>query len=552
MRAEWLALLLWSRLASAVPSEVHTALGDVAACLPIHSDGRTLAATGGGLVLVGSDGVTQAVWTALDGLPGTRLHAIVASGDGFFVGGEDGLALVRVVDGALRVVRRFVSKPVRAIAVHEGSTFVATWGGGVMRLLSGGLEPISGPPSLQATSLAVHGGALYVGAVSGLYRLVAGELERANVALPAKLVWSLASDGKQLWIGTVAGLVALPAARSRGVEDTRALLVSDGELLVGSYGGQNRVGTHVNGLGRAAGVTCVAAEDGLFVRRDHADWRRAELGGLPSNDVVAMATVKGELWVGTFDHGLAYRRGGAWHTVDSVERRINAMVVDRQQMLWIATARGLCKLDPATGAMHRFTAADGLPSNDVHAVTALDHGVAAGTAHGLVILEDDRLSTLNGKQGLEGDAVWAVAASSNMLWIGTSRGLFRWDVLRHKMRRYAIATGHLDEDWVTAIAVAGDDVWVGTYSRGVTHLSADSHAKKGYRAESLQGGPVNTAGLGLDAHGLWAATMNGLRRYQAGSWTDVVATPGKDVTAIATVSDGLWIASRRGIALSLR
>ena len=548
-------MLLSSLVATAAPTEVHTALDEVAACLPVQHDGRTLAATAGGLVLVGSDGAVEAVWTALDGLPGTRIHALAPAPAGFFVGGEDGLALVRVVDGALHVERVFASKPVRAILTHVGTTYVATWGAGLVRLGGGGLEPIAGSALLQSTSLAMFGGSLYVGTTTGLYRLVGDELQKVNVALPAKLVWSLASDGKRLWVGTVAGLASLPPSPSRGAEDVRALLFTDGKLLVGSYGGANLVGpqvNQVNGFGRGAQVTCVAARDGLFVRKDGADWRRAELAGLPSNDVVALATVRGELWLGTFDHGLAVRRAGAWQRVGGVDGHINAMIVDRQEKLWIATARGLGELDPATGAMHRFTVADGLPSNDVHALFALEHGVAVGTAHGLLILEDGHFTTLNDKQGLEGDAVWALAAAGELLWIGTSRGLFRWDLGRHKMRRYAIATGHLDEDWVTAIAVDGDDVWAGTYSRGVTHLRADRRAKKGYRAEFLQGGPVNTAGLRLDDHGLLVATMNGLRRYEAQAWTDLVATPGKDVTAIASVSDGLWIASRRGIALSRR
>src|SRR4051794_28379919 len=58
------------------PTDVLTDRRDVRACLPLEG-GAVLAGTGGGLVLVRSDGSARAPWTALDGLPETRIHALL-------------------------------------------------------------------------------------------------------------------------------------------------------------------------------------------------------------------------------------------------------------------------------------------------------------------------------------------------------------------------------------------------------------------------------------------------------------------------------------------
>jgi ligand-binding sensor domain-containing protein len=219
--------------------------------------------------------------------------------------------------------------------------------------------------------------------------------------------------------------------------------------------------------------------------------------------------------------------------------------VDARDRLWVGTARGLARIDDA--GVHRYP---GLPSDDIHALRALsDHTIAVGTARGLVVLDEQgRAHTIGDKQGLEGEAIWAIAEGPDALWIGTSRGLFRYDHERRKVRRLSMASGHLDEDWVTAIVVSGSELWAGTYSKGVAHLVADAKAPRGYRAELLGGGPVNVAGLALDGDTLLAATMDGLLRRADSAWVRLDrAAPGKDVTALAVTSGGLWVASRRGI-----
>src|SRR5262249_19185154 len=61
-----------------------TALDDARACTPLASGGFAVA-TGGGLAILGADGAVMTL-TSLDGLPDTRVHAVVESSDGLWAG----------------------------------------------------------------------------------------------------------------------------------------------------------------------------------------------------------------------------------------------------------------------------------------------------------------------------------------------------------------------------------------------------------------------------------------------------------------------------------
>jgi hypothetical protein len=145
-------------------------------------------------------------------------------------------------------------------------------------------------------------------------------------------------------------------------------------------------------------------------------------------------------------------------------------------------------------------------------------------------------------------AVWAIVEQDDRtLWLGTSRGLLarspdgRW-------RRLSVSSGHLEDDWVTALAVREQSLWVGTYSGGVTRIAL---ATPRGRARALGGGNVNPGGLALVGGTLYAATMDGLRARSttSGTWSILrSAMLGVDVTAALPAADGLWVASRRGLA----
>ena len=572
-----------------------TNLDDVQACLPLAGD-TLLLGTAGGLLLASDDGGEQRVWTRLDGLPGTRIHALLREGQTIWIGTDGGLARMDLTSQQTRLVARCA--PVRAIARHRGKLVVGTWGDGALQLTGRRLTALSAPnvaarrdPATRArrriTALISAGGELHLGtAGAGLWKLTAGRrLVRHEANLPSPFVWSLALVKGELHVGTLAGLVRISprSAEMLGPADGRALSVGHrGALLVGSYGeglrllaGRGRLkpapgwanlgnGSFVNTISTASGATCVGTRAGAWVKRGAAAARRVTLTGPPSNDISALAADGARLYVGTFDGGLAALERGRWRSIRGVDRRVDVIAVQRapaggEATLWVGTPRGLYRL--RGGSVRRFGRADGLRHQHVHALAVLrDGALLAGTARGVVIVRGDTVEPITVKQGLPVASVWAaVEDRQGGLWLGTSRGLYHWSRALRRYTRYSVSSGHLKEDWVTALTLHDDALYVGTYNAGVSRLTRDAEGQ--WSAAHLGGGWVNFAGLSVVGKTLYAACMSGLyslplepRASEAGSTARFVlvprAAPGRDVTAVTPGPQGtLWVASRRGLAL---
>jgi hypothetical protein len=591
--------------AAAVPAEppafhgdVLTDARDVRACLPLEG-GAVLAGTGGGLLLVREDGTVRAPWTSLDGLPETRVHALLRDGERIWIGTEGGLVAGRVRDDRLALERPLPSKPVRALAFHDGSVFAATWGGGVVRVEDGpsshrlsAVQAMDRGSEARFDALAEHRGVLYAGGPAGLYRVT--DREMTPVEAGPKQVFALAAHEDRLWIGSLTGLSSLGrgALRDESSADVRALAPAGDALLAATFGqgtielrdGRSQSIGGAGALpftaaaGASRGVRCAGGPGGLFVQRSaDAPWRAAPIPALPSNDLSALARDGDRLWIGTFDRGLAVLQHGRVTPVRdaAIDEKINALAVERMpsgSRVWAATARGLALVEPREGGgarVIRYTDRDGLPASDVHAVTVLATGGAlVGTARGAAIVEDGHITALTEKRGIAAGAVWAVAEGPDgTLLLGTSRGLLlgerdrRGVVFRgapgggagaeaRPWLHVAMATGDLADDWITALAVRDGTIYVGTYNAGVTMLT--QREDKSFATKHLGGGYVNAGGLLVDRGTIFAATMSGLLARPAdgsGDWkTASRAAPGKDVTALALAGDRLWVASRRGLS----
>ena len=628
------ALVLAAVQALAAPV-VHTERNNVHACLPL-SGGRVLAGSRGGLVLLDRRGAVRQVWARQSGLPGTAVFALLQDGQRVWAGTERGLARLGHSRGKLEVDLTIPGPAVRDLALLGGRLYAATWRGaysleeGTTRLAP--LPAAGRRQALRLTSVTAWAGALVFGSAGqGLWRARRGTLRPVKVSLPSPLVWSLARarDGR-LYVGTLGGVVTLGQdgrATAVSAMDARALLPLGRELLMGGYGqGLRRLvrgrpvtepgqpaarATYVNALARDHGVTCAGTRGGLWLRRGLGSFRRVVLPGPPSNDISALATQGGRLWVGTFDQGLASISGGRWRTGalrgDRIDGRINAMAVSNAERgtrsaerrdvlppsnrrkkgaatvsgawtrlarpgpattpsselrvpssLWVATSRGVFRVRGQR--VKGFGVAHGLPHLEVHTVLALRKGgILAGTARGAVIIRGEAVTTLGVKQGLPVASVWAAAEHDDgTLWIGTSKGLYRWFPRARRYERYSVSSGHLADDYVTALQVHGGAVYAGTYNSGVSRLTSLSGKVE---ATQLKGGWINFGGLRIHDGALYASTMTGLRTLPLTclatpggcAWTErPLAARGRDVTAVVPLSGGLWVASRRGVAFHQR
>jgi ligand-binding sensor domain-containing protein/signal transduction histidine kinase len=234
--------------------------------------------------------------------------------------------------------------------------------------------------------------------------LATGEREdlSARLGLNSEVI-SMAMDARgRLWLGTVnAGLIGLeaggkvlrfqhdpadPQSISGGVIND-ILVDHAGRLWLATWNGVSRLdearGKFVN-YPPPAGVTryLSLAEDA-----EH------------------------QLWLGTNMHGLQRLNPATGQFVsypstgrkgDISNGRVNAVLVDRQGMVWVGTQNGLDVLDPATGVVRSYDTADGLPGNAVSC-----------------ILQDAR----------------------DGIWMGTNNGVARLDVRSGEVRSYSREDG---------------------------------------------------------------------------------------------------------------
>lgn len=397
-------------------------------------------------------------------------------------------------------------------------------------------------------------GRFVAGTGGGLW--IAGQpVLTASDGLPDTQVDQVRVHGDDVWVRTPKGHahVSIASRRVSGV-DARV------DAPIPTAPSSERVaGSRVRARGERDGRICLATDHGLYLSEGTDAPSRALLRGpvLPSGDVAALATTASAgLFVGTFDRGLFRYRSDLGRVEAagdaSLNPNINALAWDEtRRVLWVATARGLSRCDQGARCA-RVGDGDGK-----HALVVLRSGhVVAGGDGTLVFATPEGAveGTLTRKSGAPFRAVWSLAEGDDgALFVGTTSGLWfgRPETFRASgasgLRRISMVDGALPDDWVTALAVRGKDLFVGTYNAGLVRfrrqggelISTGTDASAGY---------VNAAGITLLPGGdLAVSTMDGLR---VGAFGSLRRTPtlGADVTAVAVASSGTrWVASRRGV-----
>lgn len=544
-------------------------LDDARSCA-LTEGGGVAVATGGGLVLVDAVGRAR-VLTALDGLPETRVHAVVADGAAVWAGTEAGAA--RIEGG--RVVRAVGKAPVHALAPVDGRVLAGTWGEGLVaigeRVTT--LAPVSVAP--RVTAIGAEGGRVVVALGNGTLGEVVGGALRVLGGSVSRHVQAVLPIGEGVAAGGLEGLAM--GGRDVSSADVRGLAAAGDDVLVATWGQgllRGKIGARakldeVPGLPREVRSVavrgegrCVATTSGVWWDRGRGEgFARVALGqSLPSSDVTALAaSPSGRVAVGTFDRGAVIASGGATRAVPGLAstETVNALAWEGER-LWVATAQGLVRVE-ADGSWKRFTTRDGLPNAMTRALLVDGDRVVVGTDEGPAVVRGEAITSL--APVVKGRAVpmsspmhaaWALAkAPDGALLVGTTSGLYR--VLGAKVERASVASGALDDDWVTALLVDGTDVLVGTYAHGVTRMALGSIGARDPKVARLGGGYVNPGGLSMEGGRVLVATMDGLLAREGEAWvTALGVAPGRDVTAALRVGREQWVATRRGVAILLR
>ena len=316
--------------------------------------------------------------TWLDGFPRTRLSVALADAvnDAVWFGTADGWARY---DAQLRVWERgFVSGGVRALAFDArdlASGIFVRGGAGWAFLPRGAMVPVPGvpPPPIQR--------------IESLDPRTA--LERAPMA-----------DAMRALI--------LTDARLRSHQFTSAAATLDrSDIFFGTTG---------MGVVRVDGMT--------------GEWETLAYG-LPAPASGALAAGAGGVWVAALARP-GERSGVSWVSSDATLvrplERAGAVgspflegrrLLARDRALWLATERGVMRIDPRTAETRPIRWGGG-SDEDARALATAPDGVWVGTGAGLAFIGTDGEA---GRIGTFAEPVLSLAAARDTVWVGTAAGL---------------------------------------------------------------------------------------------------------------------------------
>ncbi|NEX62808.1 ligand-binding sensor domain-containing protein [Noviherbaspirillum galbum] len=248
---------------------------------------------------------------------------------------------------------------------------------------------------------------------------------------------------------------------------------------------------------------------------------------------------EGNVWVGTA-FGMYRRKPGeeVFHGFpersdrpdDPAEYRVNALLVDDENELWIGLDNGLERWSLDGRQRQRFTLKEGFLSDQVLTLAKDSHGsVWVGTSWGayrwnksLQKFQSLRQDELD-QRSLAGLAVRRIFEDSRgNVWIGeTHIGINRVINPNGEFERIAKRIGKQnnlsDISIRSLLAYDGSHLWIGTVNGGLNLLDRASGQIKVYRNESLQAsnglaGPISALCHG-HGHAIWVGSSHGLSRF---------------------------------------
>ena len=266
--------------------------------------------------------------------------------------------------------------------------------------------------------------------------------------------------------------------------------------------------------------------------------------------------------------------GGHWHQHgrkkrDCLSDNVVSSIVTDEQYVWVGTRDGANRFDKIALEWDQYKTHHGLPANNVTSVSSDGDSIWVGTNSGIgkyPRTADDLNAWITYTSGTEiqpsavskefaeslvTDQIWCITASKRHVWIGTRRGVSKYEIGRDIWKTITMEDG-LASDEVSCIAIDGDNVWFGS-DRGVTLYNEKTEVWAAYTtADGLASNKVTT--IGVDGAEVWIGTYNaGVSRFDqlTDTWTTYTRAEGLAHNGILSMSidkNYVWFGTYRGLS----
>ena len=404
------------------------------------------------------------------------------------------------------------------------------------------------------SALMAVGQRVYVGTEQGVFRLnvADGHFERLPIDIHTAVSHLTLDCDSQLWVSTL----------GQGVWRYHPKTGSQHHYDIGQI-----AQVYVDDSNQVWTVSNWSATPVCRLNRLHDRFDPVALSGVADCHALSMLQTRdGQLWIGSWESGLL-RMHGDGH-IEQVTPpgmtfkayHIHTLTERADGTILIGCDDGAISYDPKTGDWHQpLTSVQG----DLQSPTAArfaysilnDHegGLWIGTFYaGVCYLSPvgRRFESVSVSDGLAGSIVSRFCEDhQGNIWIASDDGgLMCFNPTRNALSG---TQGRLQGKNVHALALKGDELWIGTYSDGLYVLNIDGGRLRNYIRTSDEHSLDDSSVYAIlhDSHGrTWVATMHGLNRYNdaTDSFERIGDLGALTIDMVEDHAGALWLATQGG------
>jgi ligand-binding sensor domain-containing protein len=540
--------------------------------------GSFFAATNGGLIQLSTDGKLLKHFTVLDGLSESDLTSLEVFSGRLFIGSRS--KGIIAFDGNNFESYRFTETDQQAITsflIDDGRLLIGTFNGGLIEFDGEHFREIQADDEtiLTINYLAKSDSKLFVGTFkNGLWIRESGLWKHfTNVdGLPSNRIVGIAERDDNIFIATDFGIVqatdfnsekpfrlikTLPTLSSITNFNNQIFLTkANGTVFTLDAKFSPQESAKVEEISNAH---LKEVEENLFLLSNHGilqkngnnfnRFAQTENDGLTDNFVSAIAFDKNEnLWIGTFRNGIdVFTKNGKKlkHIESETIREINFLKQQNGKIV-AATSAGLLNFSDDFSS-ELLIKPDQLLSTSITHFSDADF-LAISTSKGISLNEKGQTRNLSSFNGLPSNSTYTTLFARKSLFVGTLGGLA--EIRNGKIIRiFKDSNSNLKQNWVTALCLADERIFIGTYGGGIFELTASGEIRS--FVEETSKFVVNPNAMFSDSERLYIGTLKGVKVLDLRSqkWSVVRdILPSETVMAITGNRENIYFGTTNGIA----